>query len=310
MGSILAVTSEFNKDLVKALYQSAQTEFENQIQRFMLKEAWKIKFGQSSPKLKQVWIPGAGEIPQAVKWCLDEQAELKRRILRHLIRLESQALKRLKSGENIDLAEELRLYGVYKSLKKHTDQLKLRGQERYCNSLLQKLKDSAAGFKSLKEEERLLCLQHLIDYAGGKDPCLAAQKFKELTGSKLFLEEQKLKGRTGYKDYERQYQDLPQKRLKELTGYKDYKSLEAEQVLAVLALAVVIRGQTEHFDFLKNFLRTALWDLQKTYSCPIVFSVLFLEGRKQFKDRIIRGNEGMSALLKMLDFQSCSFKRF
>ena len=162
MSSILVVTSEFNKDLVKRLYQSAQIEFENQIQKFMLREAWKIKFNKSSPNLKQVSIPGAGEIPQAVKWCLDEQ--------------------------------------------------------------------------------------------------------EELTG-------------------------------------KDYESLKAEQIIAVLALAVIIRGQTAHFDFLKNFLQTALWDLQKTYSCPIVFSVLFLENKKQFQDRIIRGSEGMNVLLKMLDFQ-------
>ena len=75
---------------------------------------------------------------------------------------------------------------------------------------------------------------------------------------------------------------------------------EKSSIVGVLALGVVIRGQTAHFDFLQNFLQTALWDLQKTFSVPIVFSVLMLENRNQFKDRVIRANESMQALLKML----------
>lgn len=71
-------------------------------------------------------------------------------------------------------------------------------------------------------------------------------------------------------------------------------------VAGVLALGVIIRGKTPHFDFLKDFLQTALWDLQKSSSVPLVFSVLMLENRDQFKDRVIRANEAMKALLKMI----------
>lgn len=77
-----------------------------------------------------------------------------------------------------------------------------------------------------------------------------------------------------------------------------------EPLLAgVLALGVIIRGKTPHFDFLKDFLQTSLWDLQKRSSAPIVFSVLMLENRTQFKDRVIRANEGMKALLKMISLK-------
>ena len=77
-----------------------------------------------------------------------------------------------------------------------------------------------------------------------------------------------------------------------------------QNFIGVLALGVIIRGKTPHFDFLKDFLQTALWDLQKNYTFPIVFSILMLEDRSQFKDRVIRANEGMKALLKMIHLKS------
>ena len=61
----------------------------------------------------------------------------------------------------------------------------------------------------------------------------------------------------------------------------DYKKVEA-----LLALGVVIKGQTPHFDFLRGFLEKALWDLQKTYELPIVFSILMAENKQQVLDRI------------------------
>ncbi|MBC6415409.1 MAG: 6,7-dimethyl-8-ribityllumazine synthase [Bdellovibrionales bacterium] len=80
--------------------------------------------------------------------------------------------------------------------------------------------------------------------------------------------------------------------------------LDQKQADAVLALGVIIRGKTAHFNFLQNFLQIALWDLQKTYFVPIVFSVLLLEKRDQFQDRILRAKQGVGAILKMLDFNA------
>ena len=73
--------------------------------------------------------------------------------------------------------------------------------------------------------------------------------------------------------------------------------------LGVLTLGVIIRGKTAHFDFLKDLLQTALWDLQKKTSVPLVFSVLMLENREQFKDRVVRAQESMKALLKMIQLK-------
>ena len=81
------------------------------------------------------------------------------------------------------------------------------------------------------------------------------------------------------------------------------KLSKEKSIAGILALGVIIRGKTPHFDFLRDFLQTALWDLQKSFSIPIVFSVLMLENREQFKDRVIRANEAMKALLKMIDLK-------
>ena len=71
-------------------------------------------------------------------------------------------------------------------------------------------------------------------------------------------------------------------------------------LIGVLALGVIIKGQTGHYDFLNGFLQKALWDLQKIYSLPILFSVLLLENREQAKKRIVRAKETMTSLIQMI----------
>ena len=84
-------------------------------------------------------------------------------------------------------------------------------------------------------------------------------------------------------------------------------AVENKKAQAVLALGVIIRGQTTHYDFLCNLLQNSLWDLQKTYSTPIVFSVLMVENKKQAEDRIKknRGAESMKSLLQMMELETC-----
>ena len=79
-------------------------------------------------------------------------------------------------------------------------------------------------------------------------------------------------------------------------------AIEKQTVQAVLALGVIIKGQTSHYDFLCGFLQKALWDLQKTYSWPIIFSVLMTKNREQAEERIQknRGAEGMKSLIQMI----------
>lgn len=82
-------------------------------------------------------------------------------------------------------------------------------------------------------------------------------------------------------------------------------AMEYEQPQAVLALGVIIRGQTTHYDFLCNFLERSLWDLQKTHSLPIIFSVLMVENEQQAEERIERerGAEGMKSLIQMIELR-------
>ena len=83
-------------------------------------------------------------------------------------------------------------------------------------------------------------------------------------------------------------------------------AIDAGLAQAILALGVIIQGKTRHYDFLCGFLERALWDLQKTYSIPIIFSVLMADNREQAEERIKRGRgaEGMKSLIKMIQLRS------
>lgn len=83
-------------------------------------------------------------------------------------------------------------------------------------------------------------------------------------------------------------------------------AIENKNFQAVLALGVIIRGQSSHYDFLCNVLQKALWDLQNSYSLPIIFSILMTENRAQAEERIKkgRGAESMKSLIQMIELKS------
>lgn len=73
----------------------------------------------------------------------------------------------------------------------------------------------------------------------------------------------------------------------------------------LLALGVVIRGETSHHESLCRILEKGLLSLQKECSLPVIFSVLMLENRFQAESRLggpkgHRGCEAALALVKML----------
>lgn len=71
-----------------------------------------------------------------------------------------------------------------------------------------------------------------------------------------------------------------------------------------LALGAIIRGETTHYDSLCRILERALWDLQKSLSLAIVFSVLMLENKDQSHKRITsRPKEGVKALLRLIELK-------
>ena len=79
----------------------------------------------------------------------------------------------------------------------------------------------------------------------------------------------------------------------------------------LLALGVVIKGETDHYSFLKGTLEKGLVHLQTIFSCPILFSILLVETRKQAEERIgskkARGKEVAQALWKMLELKKKIF---
>lgn len=78
---------------------------------------------------------------------------------------------------------------------------------------------------------------------------------------------------------------------------------------AILALGACIKGQTGHYDFLCGFLQKALWDLQKTYTSPLVFSILMLENRSDAQKRMNRGAEGINSLIRMIELSKSLTKK-
>lgn len=91
--------------------------------------------------------------------------------------------------------------------------------------------------------------------------------------------------------------EIPQATHWVLTGSKKYDG--------ILALGVLIRGKTIHFDFLADLLEKSLWDLQKNHALPLVFSVLMVESRSQALQRIKkkRGEEVAKTLLEMIELK-------
>lgn len=79
--------------------------------------------------------------------------------------------------------------------------------------------------------------------------------------------------------------------------------LKKSSTFAVLALGVLIKGETKSYDVLCNFLQTALWDLQKQHDTPVLFSVLMLNSKEQAQQRLCKGSGSMQALMRMIQLQ-------
>ncbi len=78
--------------------------------------------------------------------------------------------------------------------------------------------------------------------------------------------------------------------------------IEQKKYDGLLTLGVIIRGETTHYDSLCRILEKSLWDLQKKYSLPVIFSILTVENRDQALYRIQkgRGKEHAKTLSQMI----------
>ena len=89
--------------------------------------------------------------------------------------------------------------------------------------------------------------------------------------------------------------------------------MEKHKLDGILACAVIIRGETPHFESLCRILEQGLIYLQTHFSSPVIFSVLMLEARSQAESRLggnkgHRGIESAQALIKMIQLKGKSLK--
>lgn len=80
---------------------------------------------------------------------------------------------------------------------------------------------------------------------------------------------------------------------------------EELNVDGVIALGVVIRGGTPHFEYVCDAVTRGLTDLNLKYGKPVAFGVLTTDNVKQAMDRAgEKGNKGGEAALAMLEMLS------
>jgi 6,7-dimethyl-8-ribityllumazine synthase len=78
--------------------------------------------------------------------------------------------------------------------------------------------------------------------------------------------------------------------------------LETKRYEGVIALGVVIRGGTPHFDYVCDAVNQGVLDLNLRFSTPVAFGVLTTDDVQQALDRAgDKGNKGSEAALALLE---------
>jgi 6,7-dimethyl-8-ribityllumazine synthase len=79
--------------------------------------------------------------------------------------------------------------------------------------------------------------------------------------------------------------------------------LEKDECDAVVALGIVIRGETSHYDYVCNAVERGCSELALAYDKPVAFGVLTTENRSQAEARCggAKGNKGAEAAQVTLD---------
>lgn len=87
------------------------------------------------------------------------------------------------------------------------------------------------------------------------------------------------------------------------------KVLEHREVDGVIALGVVIRGGTPHFDYVCDAVNRGITDLILKHNKPVAFGVLTTDDVKQALERAgDKGNKGGEAALALLEMISIEQK--
>ena len=78
--------------------------------------------------------------------------------------------------------------------------------------------------------------------------------------------------------------------------------LETKRYEGVIALGVVIRGGTPHFDYVCDAVNQGVLELNLRFSTPVAFGVLTTDDVQQALDRVgDKGNRGSEAALALLE---------
>jgi len=74
------------------------------------------------------------------------------------------------------------------------------------------------------------------------------------------------------------------------------KIIKTKKINVVIALGIVIKGETNHYDFVCAETFRGLMDVQLKLNTPIIFGILTCKTHKQVKDRISKNglNKGKS----------------
>jgi len=73
---------------------------------------------------------------------------------------------------------------------------------------------------------------------------------------------------------------------------------ETKKYDALIAVGVIIRGATVHFDYVAKVATEGILKVQMDYGIPIGFSVLMLENHDQLVDRVRVGGDAVEAALQ------------
>lgn len=78
------------------------------------------------------------------------------------------------------------------------------------------------------------------------------------------------------------------------------KVLTADKFDTVIALGIVVRGETAHFDFVAGNCARKIADLGVEFTKPVIFGVLTVDTEKQAEARASRGAEFAEGAVKMV----------
>ena len=89
--------------------------------------------------------------------------------------------------------------------------------------------------------------------------------------------------------------------------YAALKLAKSKKYHVIIALGIVIRGETKHFDLVTEECHRGLMQVSLTHEIPIIFGVLATENKKQALDRISankmnKGGEFAEAAIEMAEF--------